>query len=156
MTDGQVIAAVIGALVSISTAGWAALRWAVTQITKAINDSTSGQKEAAAAMAAAQMKAADAQREAASIAADAMLEQAKAFATMSAKHAQIFDWIEAHTPVEMQRVPLPLPDLDPPSIESERRTPTRERNPYGIPQHLPEAHKGQPYHYTRPSKNRKT
>lgn len=132
VTDGQIIAAVISALVTIGTGGWAALKWAVTQITKAINDSTAGQKEAAKEAAAAHVQAAEAQLEAARVSASAMLEQGKAFATMSAKLDTTFRWIEEHTPVEMQRQrePMPLPD---PSLESESRTPTRERNPYAIP-----------------------
>jgi hypothetical protein len=131
VTDGQIIAAVISALVTIGTGGWAALKWAVTQITKAINDSTAGQKEAAKEAAEAHVQAAKAHREAAQITADAMLEQAKQFATMSTKLDTSFRWIQEHTPVEMPRMPMPLPE--PPSLESESRTPTRERNPYAIP-----------------------
>ncbi len=139
MSDGQVIAAIIGALVSISTAGWAALRWAVTQITGAINASTAGQKQASDAAAAAQIKVADTQREAAQLTADAMLTQAAAFATMSAKLDTAFRWIEEHTPVEMVRPSAP----DPPS----ERT-LRERYPNHNEDH------SQPYSITR--KNRKS
>jgi hypothetical protein len=145
MTDGQIITAIIAALVSISGAGWAALRWAVTQITKAINDSTAGQKEAAAASAAAQVRVADAQREAAQITSDAMLLQAQAFATMSAKLDHTFQWIEQHTPVDEPYAPVPLPE--PPSLESERRM--RERYPVAPS----DPGRTSPYHYTK--RNRK-
>lgn len=109
--DPEQFKALIAALLGTACSAGFLARWAVNRITKAIDDGSQAQKEAAERAANAQLaaaeKAADAQLEQA----HAAREQAVAFAGLATKIDDVTKFVHEHTPVGDER----------PSIESERR-----------------------------------
>ncbi len=101
MTDGQ-FAALSGIIVTFLSALLATVKWSAVRITKAIDDGSASQKEAAKEAATAQLEQAKAMR-----------EQSTSFAKLAEKIDAVTDWVHEHTPVEIQNAP--------PSLESERR-----------------------------------
>lgn len=117
--DPDQFKALLAALISIAGSAGFLARWSVNRITKAIDDGSQAQKEAAEKAASAQLaaaeKAADAQLEAA----HASREQAVAFAGLATKVTDIARFIHERTPAsdelsltesERRRIPKPVPD----------------------------------------------
>lgn len=138
MSDGQ-FGALMAMLSTIGVAFVGALRWAVKwgveRLTKALDDNTASNREAATAQ----------------------LTHAAAMATLTAKIDTVTDWVHEHTPVGAHRAyetPRGYEQVDaPPSLDSERRRQTRERAPPGysaapIPEPLPETTPSAPYHFS--------
>lgn len=115
MTDAQLAAVLTAILGAIGGLG-AVIRWAVTRVTKAIDDSTASRNKQA----------------------DAEVELAKSLTTMALRLEDAIGdisvvkrWVEEHTPVEGTEQP---PSLRAPASSPSLRPPPRARtNPGGVP-----------------------
>lgn len=127
VSDGQ-FGALMAMLTSIGIAFVGALRWAVKwgveRLTKALDDNTASNRDAATAQ----------------------LRHATAMSELSTKIDAVSDWVHEHTPVGHRA-------YEPPP-EPESRRITREREPVGyghipVPEPLPEVSPSGAYHFRK-------